>query len=825
MSIGRDTQISELNSNSSFYDWFLKENNEIIAKLNLMNTFTVEGTNGITAPIDTNGKATISLSGKVDQGISFNGPAYFNGFVNIPNVAVKVDSINTSRTGFTFGTPVRIYYDINTSSVTYEPCRSTDPDQAEVYGVISQITSSYSYITLLGKIDGDFTEVNDRGIGLTAGWIYFLSGTTGHITDVEPNLVGSVSKPVIMGISGSSGLVLQMRGDYLDDSLAGICGSNSNVVVVTSTQDIRGLTFDNNLSMGIGDSVSIMRLPGPVLDPNSFVTHIDNTFNYPGKRIPHLKLNNTQLGVDGFEYLVLSLSSDHVHGYKKFNANGTSQRVFQNSESGFIVGLLENIVTDGSLFYYYIRTSGPTKVFPNGIKSTKQSGLESNLVYLNPFIDYTNPGGATLVQFIPIPNNTNPGIYKHLVGTVIEENFIIKNRFDSIGLQSPSASVSSSLNSNDQLLVNGNFGVWQRDTGRGLTYTSTGNVIFADMWRRHDGISGPDASKNYYIIRREFDQYESSIEGNPEYYIDIKALGASAVGYTLSGVSYENYNHFMVGHVVPNARKFDNLVLNVKFFAKCSHTNYSSDVYLSRYTGSTLLDYRKISTVDLNTAWTPYTVSIAVPNLEDNGVTIDGTNDYCEIGLDLIPLISEANDNGIGITQNVYVSLANLSASIGNNVSPFSVYPEYEEQLKYCQKFYYESYARNDNDGSVTLLDATTPTQNTISQFIMPNKTCSLFTWPTQMRTTPTVTLYSPATGRANQAYNKTASNSTTLLDTVVTCGTIGYAGAIRECAGANLSTTPTIYGVNVCVNGGVVNYDEVYYHIIADADFTIWGN
>jgi hypothetical protein len=30
---------------------------------------------------------------------------------------------------------------------------------------------------------------------------------------------------------------------------------------------------------------------------------------------------------------------------------------------------------------------------------------------------------------------------------------------------------------------------------------------------------------------------------------------------------------------------------------------------------------------------------------------------------------------------------------------------------------------------------------------------------------------------------------------------------------------------VNVCINNGVVNYDEVYFHIVADADFTLWGN
>jgi hypothetical protein len=90
------------------------------------------------------------------------------------------------------------------------------------------------------------------------------------------------------------------------------------------------------------------------------------------------------------------------------------------------------------------------------------------------------------------------------------------------------------------------------------------------------------------------------------------------------------------------------------------------------------------------------------------------------------------------------------------------------------------------------------------------------------MRTTPSVTLYSPKSGLSGRAYNKTASTETALLDTVETSGTSGYAGAIRSASGATVTSTPSIHGVNVCINNGVVNYDEVYFHIVADADFTL---
>ena len=154
MTIDKDYIINDLGSNSTFYDWFIKENTEIIEKLNMLKVFNIEGINGITAPVATNGVASIGLSGKVDDGISFNGPAYFNNFAAIPNIAVKVPQINSTVGGFTFGTPVRVYWDTATNSVKYEAARANDPDQAEVMGVISSITSTHSYVTLLGKIDG-----------------------------------------------------------------------------------------------------------------------------------------------------------------------------------------------------------------------------------------------------------------------------------------------------------------------------------------------------------------------------------------------------------------------------------------------------------------------------------------------------------------------------------------------------------------------------------------------------------------------------------------------------------------------------------------------
>jgi hypothetical protein len=832
MTIGRDTQISQLNSSSSFYDWFLKENDEIIAKLNLINTFTIEGTNGITAPIDTNGKASIGLSGKVDLGISFNGPAYFNDFAAIPNVAVKVSQINSTVSGFTFGTPVRVYWDIDTNTVKYEPAKGSDPDQAEVMGVISKITSTHSYVTLLGKIDGDFSAVNVRGIGLTAGWIYFVDpGTTGAITDVEPTATGHVSKPVIMGLTGNSGLVLQMRGNYLNPVTTSPGITGSNVLILQCDKNL-GPTLD------VGMFASIYNL-----NTTEISNHFTNRRVYvagvlQGKfPVPVTRIIGSEL-FGKSSYLVPALPTVTETGYKKLG-----ELDLTTSHSSHVIGYIESITTDGTYHYYTINTGGYTttkpKYFDEALAFSNTGCLFLNVAY--------DPGKPTTLEptstnspdqpdyfvtnaqlFADVNDGANPN--NNHIGIVYYGNkYFVKNsaygKLDlnaGAGAQLRSTTVSGT-NTNKNYLVNGNFAVWQRDNvGRSSQYTSVGNIAFADLWKRHDGVTGSDATKSYYLIRRSFDEYQSEIEGNPEYYIDIKALGLSAQGISgISGGGYTLSDHYLIGHVVPGAKTFDLNTINIKFYGKSSSTSYPVDIYFNRYSGGQLLEYNNLGTVVLTSSWQPYTISAYVPALTNNGIDIDLNNDYCEIGIDFIRSIELANINGITLGQDLYFSLASFSTNVGSSVA-YSLYPEYNDQLNYCQQFYYTSYDLDQNTGSVNFTDSTTPTQNSHSIFIQPNKTCNLIKWPVKMRTTPTVSFYSAGTGLQNRVYNKTASTSTTILDTIQTSGTIGYGGEYRNGKDATIDGTPTTHGVNVCITNGVVNYDEVYFHIIADADFTI---
>ena len=831
MTIDKDYIINDLGSNSTFYDWFIKENTEIIEKLNMLKVFNIEGVNGITAPVATNGVASIGLSGKVDDGISFNGPAYFNNFAAIPNIAVKVPQINSTVGGFTFGTPVRVYWDITTNTVKYEPARANDPDQAEVMGVISSITSTHAYVTLLGKIDGDFSQVNTRGIGLTAGWIYFLDpGVTGNITDFEPVATGYVSKPVIMGLTGDSGLVLQMRGNYLNPLSipAGISGSNS--IILACDADLRP-------KVDVGIFVSMYTMTNT--QKNNYFSARRDINGDPLESIPVAKILNTLIPGNPQRniYLAPSLASVSNGYYSEF----LEERLI-DFDGFHILGIIEEITTDGTYFYYKILTNGFTTTLPKGLKdyyNFTSGSNTNNIVYLNTYydpsleIDYlitAYDGDDINLQCLSDPAN----ITSHCrVGFLYDDKFLVSiqdsptsSKFycdyyecNSSGILAQSTSINNGSANN--ILINGNFNIWQRNNiGKYNSYTNTGNIIFADMWRRRDGITGDNSTKSYYIVRRSLDEYQTDIEGNPEYYIDVKAIGLSAQG--ISGISggYTLSDHFTIGHVIPGAKYFDKNTLKFKFYGKCSSSGYPVDVYLSRYSGNQLIDYINLGTISLTSTWDYYNISYYLPELENNGVAIDLENDYCEIGVDLIRSIELANINGITLGQDLYFSLASFSANVGSY--PASIYPDYPEQLKYCQQFYYSTYDKDQNIGTQTMSDITTPTQNVESIFLQPNKSCNLFKWPTRMRVAPSVTFYSPYSGLSGRAYNKTASTESTQFDTINTSGTIGYNNQIRNGNNASISGTPTVHGVNVCLSNGYVLYDEVHFHIIADADFTL---
>jgi hypothetical protein len=256
--------------------------------------------------------------------------------------------------------------------------------------------------------------------------------------------------------------------------------------------------------------------------------------------------------------------------------------------------------------------------------------------------------------------------------------------------------------------------------------------------------------------------------------------------------------------------------ISVSFYAKTSHSNYSDvAVYLARYNGTTLLEYKVIGTATLTTNWSRYDFTTFI-NTVSAGAALN--NDYCEVGIDLIPLITQANEASVSLSTDVHVSLASFNAASGISSIKHHSFQPYGQQLQYCQQYYYSTYARDERIGTPTLSSTFISSETTPYLVTIPNYASAVHELPIHMRITPTISIYSPYSGSSNEGYNQSAQR-----ELRYTNGTVGYNSAIRSADGSiAISATPRINNIKINLLNGYVPYDQVYYHFIADADYPI---
>ncbi len=329
--------ISTLSGTSTFYDWFIKENNEIISKLNQVTVSGVCGGDGILASTNlSSGLVTLSIggtSGNITTGLTFSGKVAFLGETALPNVSYKITGITTGTPGFTFGSVVRI------TSSGYTTAKASDADSAEVVGVISARNPSYSVVTLSGKIEGDFTNV--AGGTLSTGCVYFLDPTTsGNITATEPSTVGQVSKPVIIGLGQTAGMVVQYRGNYLNASSAGGESGTNRLYISFSTSG-----SSDPRSYGFSAGTFLSYAPDLVSGSTFFNQYLVDT---------------GRTAINGW-----FLSGSKNYAYRLYDFG--SEYLNLPWEEDYIVGMVENVSAVGSNAIYQIIARGTTPIIPGSV--------------------------------------------------------------------------------------------------------------------------------------------------------------------------------------------------------------------------------------------------------------------------------------------------------------------------------------------------------------------------------------------------------------------------------------------------------------------------
>jgi len=200
-------QIENLNSNTSFFDWYTKTNDEIVSKLNKLKIYDIDITGslaeGISAERGTSGGHTagflnLGVADTIPHGLTVQGNVLVTGsnsFIHIATAAtagltgkfVCVDSSGGITSSFAANT-----------GITTSPFHKN-----ETIGIVKSIVGNSVEIVGHGLYDG-FT-------GLTAGQAYFLDPVVaGGYTINAPATAGQTKKRLFVSTLGTTTGVIQI---------------------------------------------------------------------------------------------------------------------------------------------------------------------------------------------------------------------------------------------------------------------------------------------------------------------------------------------------------------------------------------------------------------------------------------------------------------------------------------------------------------------------------------------------------------------------------------------------------------------------------------
>tara|TARA_R100001460_G_scaffold13158_2_gene29867 strand:+ start:117 stop:1160 length:1044 start_codon:yes stop_codon:yes gene_type:complete len=268
-------------------------------------------------------------------------------------------------------------------------------------------------------------------------------------------------------------------------------------------------------------------------------------------------------------------------------------------------------------------------------------------------------------------------------------------------------SVKGSGTARKNLIINGNYDIWQR----GTSFTSSG--YHADRW--NTTVSGTGTTT---ISRQAFALGQTDVPNEPKYYARISKS---------SGVSGATGGDVMVQRI-ESVRTLAGQTGTLSFYAKASEST-TIDFFLKQHFGtggSPSADVDKTPTgVSVTTSWQKFTVTQAFDSI--SGKTIGSNNDdYLEIIMRI--------DNG----SNASVDFAQIQLEKGSLATDFEIRPIGEE-LSLCQRYFYKTFpqattpAQNVNPGRTILLNWTGAASAANSQ-----------NFAQTMRVAPTMTFYNP---------------------------------------------------------------------------------
>jgi hypothetical protein len=198
-------QIPNLDSNTSFFDWYTKENDEIISKLNKSTLYDVDITGslsqGISAEVGTTsagptaGFISLGVGDTIPHGVTVQGNFCVTGSICFHHTATAATA---GLTGYFVC--VDSVGGITTSSAAATGVTNAPFHKNETIGVVESITGNTMKIVNSGLFSG-FT-------GLTAGQAYYLDPeVAGGYTLNMPSTSAQTKKRLFVSLNATEGIV------------------------------------------------------------------------------------------------------------------------------------------------------------------------------------------------------------------------------------------------------------------------------------------------------------------------------------------------------------------------------------------------------------------------------------------------------------------------------------------------------------------------------------------------------------------------------------------------------------------------------------------
>jgi hypothetical protein len=157
---------------------------------------------------------------------------------------------------------------------------SVSAGNIEPLGIVSKVVDLNNFkLTFAGYIStSGITDVNSSG--LTGGSVYYLSNTNGKITLDKPTGSTEISKPMLVTITDSTGIVLQYRGIYDPITSGGTVSYSEFTGYTASTQAFLNKTVTGATNIGyFTGRTGIQILPINNLNDNDYDGDYASVYN------------------------------------------------------------------------------------------------------------------------------------------------------------------------------------------------------------------------------------------------------------------------------------------------------------------------------------------------------------------------------------------------------------------------------------------------------------------------------------------------------------------------------------------------------------------